>query len=129
MKKGIITVLACSSVCASQLILFNDSAFPLTATIISATGQQLASTDLKPQQQKKWTDNKEQNSNISETPYTVLFSCKNGGEFGIAYNQPAGGLASATTATGRKYCEMKPQKRGESDVRSQRGTFQDVESD
>ena len=129
MRKTFFLVCATATLFSSQLILFNDSAFPLTATIVSATGQALATTDLKPQQQKKWTDTKDGNANISETPYTVVFMCKDGGEFGVSSNQPAGGLASANASSGRKYCSVKAKKRGESTVPSQRGNFEEVYDD
>jgi|GEM_PF-3174311 len=103
-----------ASLLATQMSVYNDSPFPLEVTIISATGRTMGTTNVYPQATIKWYDNFGENYSVSQTPYTVVFNCKHSGElFGVANNIPSGGLVTANSSTGKKYCTPPKHEKGE----------------
>lgn len=90
------------------MTIYNDSAFPLTATILDATGQIKGKVTMAPQHQMKWQDSNQNITTFSETPFTVIFTCKDGTEYGVSTNIPQSSFVSANSSSGRHYC--KPQK-------------------
>lgn len=96
---------------ANSLRLFNDSPFTLSATILAADGTTLGQFTIKPQNGAMWSDQWEQegavnNSNISQTPYTVIWYCPSGSEYGICPNQSPGDYVTAGSASGNKACAI-----------------------
>lgn len=86
--------------------IYNDSAYPLRADILSADGKHKGSLTLVPQQQALWQDNYGGNTTWSETPYTIILTCKNGKQFGTISNVEQGGTVSVMSARGPLYCEQ-----------------------
>lgn len=115
---------------ATQMSVYNDSPFPLEATIISATGRTMGTTDVYPQATIKWYDNFGENYAVSQTPYTVVFSCKNSGDlFGVANNIPSGGLVTANSSSGKKYCPPQKHEKGEKKLgQPPPGRFETIEN-
>lgn len=102
--------------------IMNDSPFPLKAEIISADGQRKGKLSLNPQQQLTWQDSAGSGTNVwSQTPYTVIFTCKDGKQFGVSSGIQQGGLVTALNSSGDRYCQ--PEKKKE-DGKSQKGPQQ-----
>ncbi|MGL4347839.1 MAG: hypothetical protein ACRCSV_00035 [Chlamydiales bacterium] len=100
------------------MYLYNDSPYVLNASILSADGAQLDSVLMQPRQRRTWYRQAVINSNTSMTPFTVVWTCRNGADFGVSYQVNAGGVATPLSSTGPRYC--KPEKKNSSDDRSRR---------
>ena len=101
----------------ASITIYNDSPYPLIATILSADGKQLKSMQMRPQQNAEWDDPSPPNAIYSQTPYTVIFECKTGGHFGTYRNVSPGAWVTPSGATGGQgYC--KPQKDNQKDAES-----------
>lgn len=96
---------------AGSLTLFNDSPFVLHATILAADGTVLSQMTISPQHQQNWKDSITGATHFSQTPYTVIWSCKEGTEYGVFTNLGPGAWATAQSSVGAKYC--KPKKKRE----------------
>ncbi len=94
----------------AAVTIYNDSAFPLTATILDATGQIKGKVTVAPQHQMKWQDSQQNITTFSETPFTVIFTCPDGTEFGVASGVPQSSFVSANSSSGRHYCKPKKQR-------------------
>lgn len=92
---------------AATVRLLNDSPFPLSATILSATGDILGRQAVKQQEQIRWqNDNIDVNKN-SQSPFTVIFYCPDGTTYGTVTNVSTGGMVQASTAHGNRMCNPK----------------------
>lgn len=110
-------LLCCMTIAsANSMHLYNDSPFFLNASILSADGAQLDSVPMNPQQRKTWVRRNVVNSPTSLTPFTVVWSCRNGANFGVSYQVNAGGVATPLSSTGTRYC--RPEKRISPDDRT-----------
>jgi hypothetical protein len=89
----------------ASVTIYNDSPFPLTATILSQDGKTKGSITVTPQNQSTWDDPSPANSVYSQTPYTVIFKCKSGKPFGITSGVSQGGWVTAMQSSGEHYCE------------------------
>lgn len=98
-----------TSLFAGSVTVYNDSPFPLTATIISADGQTKGTVTVEPQHQSTWQEPSQGTPVWSETPYTVIFTCKTGKQFGVVSNIGQGSLVTAMQSSGNLYCE--PEKK------------------
>jgi hypothetical protein len=92
--------------------IINDSPFPLSATILSATGEVFGRYSIQPQQQVSW-----QNSNLnvnksSQSPFTVIFYCSTGEVWGTVSGVATGAMVQASTASGPRFCKPKDDKKG-----------------
>lgn len=85
--------------------IFNDSPYQLTADILAADGSHQGSLTLAPQQQAQWQDFSGGNSTWSQTPYTVILTCKNGKQFGTINGVQQGGTISVMSVNGPRFCE------------------------
>lgn len=109
--------------------IMNDSPFPLHAEVISADGQSKGKLSLNPQQQLTWTDSSSSGTNVwSQTPYTVIFTCKNGKQFGVSSGIQQGGLVLALSSSGDRFCEPDKKKDDKSAKSSNRNTPFDEET-
>lgn len=91
--------------------IMNDSPFALHAEVVSADGQSKGKLFLNPQQQLTWTDSASSGTNVwSQTPYTVIFTCKNGKQFGVSSGIQQGGLVMALSSSGDRYCQPDKKK-------------------
>lgn len=97
---------------AAQVSIMNDSPFPLGVQLISATGELLGTTQLEPQATQRWTSNYTDNYSSSMTPFTVIFTCHDGGEYGVVTNVATGAMVTASGAQGRQFCKPKKKKDG-----------------
>ena len=105
----LLSLLLFPALCFSAAVtIYNDSAFVLNSTILDATGQIKGKVTLAPQHQMKWQDSQQNITTFSETPFTVIFTCKDGTEYGVSTNVPQSSFVSANSSNGRHYC--KPQK-------------------
>ncbi len=102
-----------------SLRIFNDSPYQLTANILAADGSHQGSLTLAPQQQAQWQDFSGGNSIWSQTPYTVILTCKNGKQFGTINGVQQGGTVSVMSANGPRFCEKNKndQQQGQSSTR------------
>lgn len=101
---------------ANSIYLYNDSPYILNASILSADGVQLDSVLMQPRQRRTWYRQSVINSNTSMTPFTVVWTCRDGTDFGVSYQINASGVATPLSSTGPRYC--KPQKKKSPDDRS-----------
>lgn len=97
---------------AATVRIINDSPFPLSATILSATGEVFGRYKIQPQQQVAW-----QNSNVnvdetSQSPFTVIFYCSTGEVWGTVSGVATGAMVQASTASGPRFCKPKDDKKG-----------------
>jgi len=113
MKKFVLFFLfSCSSFFGASVFLVNDSPFTLTAEIISATGLRLGKQTLKPGQNlnselDSTQLNLPQDSNTSQTPYSVTWTCESGNLYSYCPSVLPGGLVQASQCNGSLYCEPK----------------------
>jgi len=106
---GICLLLSCSLFGAS-VVIYNDSPFPLSATILSADGKKKGTLTVTPQHQATWTDPAPPNEIFSQTPYTVIFKCKNGKQFGSMTGIAQGGWVTPMQSQGSRVCEVDDDK-------------------
>ncbi|MCK4934910.1 MAG: hypothetical protein KAR79_04925 [Simkaniaceae bacterium] len=106
-------LLLSSAVFASSVHIQNDSPFKLTAIILSADGKNLGEVTINPQNKMTWHDSYSGTSQYSETPYTVIFRCPEGAEYGIWTEVPPGGIATAQGSSGPRICRI-PKKQKDS---------------
>lgn len=110
---------------SAAVTVFNDSPFVLNATILDATGQIKGKITLAPQHQMKWQDSQQNVSTFSETPFTVIFTCSDGTEYGVSNDIPQSSFVSATASNGRHFC--KPRKQNPNTRHGSSTGVQDVE--
>lgn len=94
---------------AGSVRIMNDSPFPLQAEIIASDGSHKGKLSIAPQQQTTWQDSSSGAAVWSQTPYTVIFTCKNGKQFGVLSGVQQGATVTALSSSGDRYCE--PPKR------------------
>jgi len=107
MKKSGLIFLLPTLLFGASVAVNNDSAFPLHAQIIAATGDVLGAISVPPQQQMSWLNSSLESGNNPMVPYTVILYCLEGTEFGIINTVSNGETVFASQAQGRKVC--KPQ--------------------
>ena len=104
-KKLLLLLMTSTCLFAGSVTLFNDSPFKLKAVILSATGENLGEVILSPQHRIVWSDN--QRSSIvgySDTPYSVIWYCPQGKEYGIWTNVSVGAFITASGSDGLRIC-------------------------
>lgn len=111
MKKWLFTLIPSLGYSVS-VILFNDSPFTLNAQILSADGQELTTVQIAPRHQLKWQDSDQNVQSFTETPFTVIWYCKDGQEYGVNSQIATGAYVPAQSSQGRRYC--RPDKKKES---------------
>lgn len=114
-----ILVFCTATLSAGSLRLYNDSPFKLRATIRAADGTYLGEMVILPEHTTTWSSeypsfgpggqNYSENPSRSMTPYTVFWSCMDGGDYGVSSDIATGALVSASASSGSKYC--KPPKK------------------
>ena len=103
---------------AASLMLLNDSPFKLDAIIINALGDVKGNVSLDPTQQITWYSPTEGyvKYNSPTVPFTVVWYCKDGSEYGIWTNATSGSMVTAQNSTGQKMCKFKKPKEGEANT-------------
>ncbi len=111
-KAHFFTFLVCFSVSASSVKLLNDSPFKLDAVVINALGQTKGELTLNPQEMTTWyyPSDRFDPAGSPITPFTVIWYCPDGSQYGIWVNVPAGSLASAQSSSGQRMCKIKKPK-------------------
>ena len=92
---------------AGSVTMLNDSPFQLKATILSAQGDNLGSVTVMPTHQITWQDSYSGGQTFSDTPYSVIWYCMEGREYGIWTNVGSGALVTATGAQGPRICPVR----------------------
>lgn len=105
----ILPCLCISSLFAGSLRIMNDSPYTLSAEVLSADGVSQGKLTLGPQQQSTWQSFDSDNSVWSQTPYTVIFTCKTGKQYGVFSGAQQGATVNALSSTGNRYCEPEKQ--------------------
>ncbi|MDX8430931.1 MAG: hypothetical protein SNF33_03905 [Candidatus Algichlamydia australiensis] len=95
---------------AISIVLYNDSPFTLKAQIIAADGTDKGTIQLTPQHQFKWQDTTQNTQTFSQTPYTVIWYCKDGNEYGVQQNVGTGYTVPAQASSGRRFCKPDQQQ-------------------
>ena|SRR3990167_3116087 len=93
---------------AASLQIKNDSSYELTATIYSARGEFLGELTIPPSNSTQWRDSYQNASDWTAGPYTVVFTCPNGEEFGRVRRVNDGFSVYARHSIGPKYCKRLP---------------------
>lgn len=89
--------------------LYNDSPFVLNVTVLASDGTELLNTTIHPQNQYNMPTDFYASPAYSQTPYTVIWECKEGSEFGVWTNVSPGSWITAQGSSGTRYC--KPTKK------------------
>ncbi|NBO23642.1 MAG: hypothetical protein EBU93_00150 [Chlamydiae bacterium] len=106
-----------SPLAAQSLMLLNDSPFKLDVIVINALGDTKGNLTMAPQQQLIWKDDSPyQRSNSPTVPYTVIWYCQDGSEYGIWINATSGSMVTAQGSSGQKMCRIKKPKKGETNT-------------
>jgi hypothetical protein len=118
---------------ANSVMLYNNSAYDLRAVIRGSDGSFLGEVIVPSQKEITWTDSYGQygmyggsssnpNKNYqSRTPYTVLWYCQDGTDYGVCDNVATGGLVIAQNCPGTRQC--KPSKKGGSNQPGSEGHY------
>ncbi|MBI5274529.1 MAG: hypothetical protein HY860_05700 [Chlamydiales bacterium] len=102
---------------AASMRLINDSPFKLQVVILGADGTNLATVQLQPQETYQWYQASDafstQNYQVL-TPYTVIWYCQEGTEYGIYSNvQQAATISASGCPDGNKICKVKKKQQGQ----------------
>ncbi len=95
---------------AGSVRIMNDSPFPLRAEVIAADGSSGGKLLINSQQQVTWQDSYSGANVWSQTPYTVIFTCKDGKQFGVLSGVQQGATISALSSSGDRYCQPEKKK-------------------
>lgn len=90
---------------------YNDSPYPLSATVISQQGQVLGRQAVGMQKQVLWQNGKLQSQMSPQAPYTVIFYCPDGEVYGTVNNVSNGAYVISSSSHGPRTC--KPLKKTE----------------
>lgn len=107
MRKAYFFLLLTVSAHAGEVRLQNDSPYPLIAQVSNAAGKVVGTQEVPPQQTVTW-EGDWSGGEVSQTPYSVRWICKNGGkEFSACTFVSEGALVTAETCPGNKTCPTK----------------------
>ncbi|NDE82292.1 MAG: hypothetical protein EB051_01580 [Chlamydiia bacterium] len=105
----------CLNLQAGSVRLYNDTAHSLKAIIRGADGSQLGEAVVAPQAYNNWTEPPAKGpteqpkitpkqSQVSRTPYTVIWYCPDGSDFSMNDNVATGSFITALHGAGKKTC-------------------------
>lgn len=107
--------LAIAGTNSGTLLLYNDSPFILTATIVASDGSFLGQYSIQPGQQRNFTQNlsttpyqKPGAPDISLTPYTVIWQCPSDDYYSMCTGVGPGSYVRANNCAGYRVCRPKP---------------------
>ena len=102
---------------SGSILLYNDTPFILTATIQAADGTYLGQFTIQPGQQSNFTQNLSPTqynhpgtSQVSLTPYTVIWQCPSEEFYSMSSTVSPGSLVKANDCPGTHFCS--PKKKG-----------------
>ena len=117
---GILFFVLLAPLCAGSVRLVNNSPYDLRAVIRGSDGSFLGEVIIKAQNGSVWTDvygqagtyqapNAQMNqSYYSQTPYTIMWYCMDGGSYGVCDTVATGATVLSLGCAGGRMC--KPQK-------------------
>lgn len=91
--------------CQLTVLLYNDSPFPLKAVVHAADGRFLGEEELKPLEQKRFHV-PETSYAVSETPFSVLWYCKEGTLLAFCPSVSPGQLAAPLSCKTMGMCKF-----------------------
>lgn len=97
---------------AASVRMINDSPFPLSATVLSASGTVMGRQSLQPQEQALWQNSDVDVTGISQSPFTVIFYCTTGEVFGTISQVQTSAMVTASASSGPHFCKPKNDKKG-----------------
>jgi len=95
---------------ANSLRFYNDSPFKLSATILGADGTLLGQMIIYPTKYAYWSDSYNSADTFSYTPYTIIWQCDDGSEYGIWTQVSQGATVTAQGSEGARICKPQKQK-------------------
>lgn len=116
---------------AGSVRLINNSPYDLRSVIRGADGSYLGEVIVKSQKETVWTDtygnygtyggaNARVNQNYrSKTPYTVLWYCIDGGDYGVCDTVATGAVVTAQGCLGNRMCKPKKTEKYPSEPQGQ----------
>lgn len=103
-----VCIMTAGSSFANSVSLVNDSPYTLRAAIFDANGQLLGEFVLNPRDATQWSDDDEnfgiESGGASQIPYTVNWTCMNGGPYGFCQSVAAGATVTAQSCGGDQEC-------------------------
>lgn len=114
MKAFIFTLLS-SSLFAASITVLNDSSYFLNARIYSGSKELLTSLDIPKGHSIQWADGPFNSRDYSKGPYSVVFTCPNGDEYGTVSKIAENSTVYAKSAIGRKKCVEENQPKSHRD--------------
>lgn len=112
-KLFLLFFLSASALFGGSVRIMNDSPFPLQAEVVSADGQSRGKLSLRPQQMLTWQDSSSGTNVWSQTPYTIIFTCKDGKQFGVSSGVQQGATVMAMNSSGERYCQVDKKQKGQ----------------
>ncbi|QVL57815.1 MAG: hypothetical protein KFB93_01690 [Simkaniaceae bacterium] len=113
---------AISTLFGGSVRIFNDSPYLLKAEVIASDGGSKGKMSINPQQQITWQDSSSGTNVWSQTPYTVIFTCKDGKQFGVLSGVQQGATVTALSSSGDRYCQPDKKKDDKSNSQNQQQT-------
>ena len=98
-----------STLYAVTININNDSLYSLNAKIYSGSNVELTSIEIRPAHTVKWQDSFYDARDYTKGPYTIVFTCPNGDEYGIISKVAQNATVYAQRARGKKKCRGKSQ--------------------
>ncbi len=102
---------------SGSVLLYNDSPFILTATIVAYDGSYLGQFSVQPGQQRNFTQNLNPTPyhhpgapDISLTPYRVIWQCSSDDYYSLCDNVSPGAMVRANDCVGYRVCRPKPKE-------------------
>jgi hypothetical protein len=102
------------------ITLMNDSPYILTATVYTRSGEYLGQVTLQPGEQKNFTTNlsstnlnRPGHSDVSITPYRIVWQCPGGGVYSMARDGSVGSFVRASECPGALFCSPPENKKPE----------------
>ncbi len=98
-----------SSLFAASITVYNDSPYFLTATIYSGKKAELTTLEIPKDHSVQWADGPFNSRDYTKGPYSVVFTCPNGDEYGTVSKIAENSTVYARRAIGRRKCNTEGQ--------------------
>ena len=102
---------------AASVTVHNDSLYLLKADIYSKSKELLTTLEIPKDHSFQWVDGPYNSRDYTKGPYTVVFTCPNGDEYGVVSMIPENSTVYAQRATGRKRCAKESQPKPHRDFK------------
>lgn len=115
---ALVPYLAIAGTNSGTVMLYNNSPYILTATIVASDGSYLGQFSMQPSQQRNFTQNltnteytKPGTPDISITPYTVIWQCASDDYYSLCTGVAPGAMVRANDCSGYRICKGKPDQK------------------